>query len=323
LAAKAAAKSGHGAKPKAEPKLTLNEDTREARLSAEQLAKDQASLDVGDRVRSLIAHEEWNPPLYEGDEGSVLAIKVNKMVGKSADVQFEVDAPPIWTQALQYMKFRKETRGYLPLEHLMNDLENDDDPAHPEPSVTVNSLLSSWPTMTESQAAWLMGMLDTHTQGAQEKEAEKKAKEQVKHLAEENKEKLVELSGLILENSLRLTELENLNGGASETSLSLDKLIDLVTDLNVSVQKVRKEHDRLAVKVEDMMAAVPEGHRLELVEGAPVSAADTAASGRRAREWKKATPAAGKALPAPSNAAPAAAAPTASRRDFRAKASNS
>merc|ERR1719265_1889666 len=85
------------------------------------------------------------------------------------------------------MKFRKETRGYLPLEHLMNDLENDDDPAHPEPSVTVNSLLGSWPTMTESQAAWLMGMLDTHTQGAQEKEKEKKAKEQVKHLAEEEK----------------------------------------------------------------------------------------------------------------------------------------
>merc|ERR1712217_326472 len=76
----------------------------------------------------------------------------------------------------------------------------------------------------------------------------------------------LELADHVVENKARLDELEGVNGGVSDISAGLEKLSNIVTDLTVSVAKVRREHDRLAMKVEDMMKEVPEGHRLELVE---------------------------------------------------------
>lgn len=223
----------------------------------------------------------------------LLAVILEHYTEVSGDVHFEADAPAVWTQAMRYREFAKETRGFIPLEDLKNDLENEDyvdpisktkGPIHPNQSVTVNSLKQAWHNMSAEQAAWLMRMLDDHHNKGAKKEEERIKANHVKHLAEVNKEKLMELSDGVLDNVKRLNELEGVQGGVSDISAGLEKLSNAVTDLNVSVAKVRKEHDRLTMKVDDMMQNIPEGWRLELVEGAP----EAASAGGKARELKKA-----------------------------------
>jgi len=227
----------------------------------------------------------------------LLAVILEHYTQVSGDVQFEADAPAVWNQAIRWWRFRKRTKGFISLEVLRGDLENDEEPAHkweddPETnngeSVNVSSLTKAWKNMTQDQAAWLMELLD-HNVDQGQKAAEKREKaNRTNHLAEENKEKLGSLADSILDNKRRLDQLEGVQGGESDMTSGLEKLANLVTDLNVSVAKVRKEHDRLAVKVDDMVQAIPEGHRLELVQGAAQENASSS-SGKMVREWKKGT----------------------------------
>lgn len=224
----------------------------------------------------------------------LLAVILEHYANVSSNVQYEVDAPAVWNQAIRYWKFTKETKGFISLEVLRQDLENDDDIAdekptsHPDPSVTVNSLLKAWDGMAPAQAAWIMELLDrnsTDSAAAQEKRAKA---DNIKHLAEENRNRLNTVCEDIMESKTRMDQLEKVQGGgASDMSMGLQKLADIVTDLNVSVAKVRKEHDRLAVKVDDIVQAIPDGHRLELVVGSPLEKDKTVSSGKVAREWKK------------------------------------
>merc|ERR1719162_1245440 len=100
-----------------------------------------------------------------------------------------------------------------------------------------------------------MAMLDHFSAKGQEQQEAKFKAQHVKHLAEVNKEKLVELSVGILDNKRRLDDLEGVQGGVTDISAGLEKLANIVTDLNVSVAKVRKEHDRLSGRVDDMVKA--------------------------------------------------------------------
>lgn len=224
----------------------------------------------------------------------LLAVIIEHYTDVSGSVQYEADAPAVWKQAMDYFRYTKATKGFIPLETLRNDLENDEDPKHYDEvqkentSVTVESLQKAWPQMTEKQAGWLMDLLDNNDKKGQEAAERKIKAEHVKHLAEENKEKLLAVADSILDNKKRLDQLEGTKGGASDIADSLDKLANTITDLNVSVAKVRREHDRLASKVDDMVQAIPEGTRLEVVQGgASADPAGTPASGKVAREWKK------------------------------------
>jgi len=70
-------------------------------------------------------------------------------------------APEIWVQVRDYLKFLKETRGFLSLVHLDLLLNNDGDPAHKDPSVTHESLKQAFDGMQDKQSEWLMNFLRT------------------------------------------------------------------------------------------------------------------------------------------------------------------
>jgi len=65
------------------------------------------------------------------------------------------DAPAIWRQVQSFWRFQQETRGFISLEKLRRALENDDDPAHEEEMVTVESLTEAFDGMSTEQASWL------------------------------------------------------------------------------------------------------------------------------------------------------------------------
>merc|ERR1712066_626531 len=67
--------------------------------------------------------------------------------------------PTIWAQGKEFLGFRKETKKHLPLSLILQLLELDDEPAHPEYEVTAKSLEAAFEGMSRDQADWLMRFL--------------------------------------------------------------------------------------------------------------------------------------------------------------------
>lgn len=70
------------------------------------------------------------------------------------------DAPELWKQVNRYIKFVRETLGFISLDKLLIRLENDQ--VHAEERVSEESLLGSFEGMKSKQAHWLMEFLRQH-----------------------------------------------------------------------------------------------------------------------------------------------------------------
>jgi len=68
----------------------------------------------------------------------------------------DVDAPVIWVQMLEFMKFTRDTRNFIPLEKIRRQLQKQD--AHKSEHVSVRSLTEEM-SMTREQAEWLCKFL--------------------------------------------------------------------------------------------------------------------------------------------------------------------
>lgn len=84
-------------------------------------------------------------------------------------------APTLWAQTRRYFKRMNETKGFVPLYLIQKDLENDNEPAHPDQVVTVQSLMEAFPKMKQEQANWMMNMLLTEKKHKMEEETEDEA----------------------------------------------------------------------------------------------------------------------------------------------------
>eukprot|EP00928_Gymnodinium_smaydae_P039916 TRINITY_DN27166_c0_g1_i1.p1 TRINITY_DN27166_c0_g1~~TRINITY_DN27166_c0_g1_i1.p1 ORF type:complete len:720 (-),score=149.24 TRINITY_DN27166_c0_g1_i1:30-2189(-) len=89
----------------------------------------------------------------------LLAIVLEHYQTTCAEVKAAQDAPPLWRQCLNYIRRKQETRGHIPLDHLLCLLVDGDNPVHEEPMVNRESLKENVPKMTEGQANWLMRFL--------------------------------------------------------------------------------------------------------------------------------------------------------------------
>mmetsp|Transcript_27166 Transcript_27166/g.71741 ORF Transcript_27166/g.71741 Transcript_27166/m.71741 type:complete len:908 (+) Transcript_27166:80-2803(+) len=65
----------------------------------------------------------------------------------------------VWGQTRQYLKRKREFKGWLPLAHMLLKLEYDENPAHAEQKVTEKSLMKAFEGVTREQATWLMEWL--------------------------------------------------------------------------------------------------------------------------------------------------------------------
>eukprot|EP00397_Hematodinium_sp_SG-2012_P008636 GEMP01008701.1.p2 GENE.GEMP01008701.1~~GEMP01008701.1.p2 ORF type:complete len:451 (+),score=89.06 GEMP01008701.1:1707-3059(+) len=67
----------------------------------------------------------------------------------------QTDSLTIWAQAVETYVAIQETKGFLDLWYLVCELEDDDNPAHPEKSVTPKTLRKAFPKMSRKNAEYL------------------------------------------------------------------------------------------------------------------------------------------------------------------------
>jgi hypothetical protein len=232
----------------------------------------------------------------------LLAIIIEHYTEVFEEIEYEVDKPPVWKQAWAYWLQSRDTRGFLPLEHLRNDLENDENPAHPEDwgGVTVATLQKAWPKMGEDQAAWLMKLLDSNCSMSRHLQQKKEQAQYVRAMAENNRDKLNTVTESVGDNKKRLDYLEEQKGGGEDMTDGLQKIALGLEELGVSLAKVRREHDRLSRRVDDVVRGIPDGYKFRVVAApdqprietketvSSSSGNSTNKSVKPFREWKKA-----------------------------------
>jgi len=89
----------------------------------------------------------------------LLAIVLEHYTVLQEEVRNSTDARAVWTQARNFVRRVKDTKGFIPLEHLQFLLEEAAVRAHPEVKVTKDSLLRAFDGMKGTQADWLMSWL--------------------------------------------------------------------------------------------------------------------------------------------------------------------
>eukprot|EP00928_Gymnodinium_smaydae_P004294 TRINITY_DN11479_c0_g2_i1.p1 TRINITY_DN11479_c0_g2~~TRINITY_DN11479_c0_g2_i1.p1 ORF type:complete len:725 (-),score=64.98 TRINITY_DN11479_c0_g2_i1:90-2048(-) len=90
----------------------------------------------------------------------LLAIIIEHYTTVTGRLASNPDAVPLWVQLRRYNKFKLENKGFIPLQTLRLQLEDDDEPAHVELAVSKDSLQKAFPTMTDEQAGWMMDFLE-------------------------------------------------------------------------------------------------------------------------------------------------------------------
>jgi len=89
----------------------------------------------------------------------LLAIVLEHYTVLQEEVRNSTDARAVWTQARNYVKRKRDTKGFMPLEGLLYQLEEAPVQAHPEVKVTKESMLRAFEGMKPYQAEWLMQWL--------------------------------------------------------------------------------------------------------------------------------------------------------------------
>lgn len=90
----------------------------------------------------------------------LVAVILEKYQEESDSMKSSSDWQSIDQQVKSYVKEQWETMHFIPLVRLRRLLENDSNPAHKKETVTIDSLLEAFPSMTKEQGAWLMHWLD-------------------------------------------------------------------------------------------------------------------------------------------------------------------
>lgn len=214
----------------------------------------------------------------------LLAVILEHYNSVASGVQKQIEKPTLWEQARKYWQFRRQTKKFISLEELRRQLEDDEDPAHGGDDVDQESLRKAFPAMSEDQAKWIMDHMTWFLE--QKREKRKNGAEKLGHLAELNKEKISELTKVVMSNKSRMDELmgmmhalgstgdgsmlpkeRSFMGQLALSSPALDGVSKTLEDLVGSMGKVRRDQERLARRMEELSAAVPQDPKLVALTG--------------------------------------------------------
>eukprot|EP00928_Gymnodinium_smaydae_P094689 TRINITY_DN7992_c0_g2_i1.p1 TRINITY_DN7992_c0_g2~~TRINITY_DN7992_c0_g2_i1.p1 ORF type:complete len:844 (+),score=196.04 TRINITY_DN7992_c0_g2_i1:104-2533(+) len=161
----------------------------------------------------------------------LLAIILNYYAEHFDEVSNGTEHPPLWGQAMSYVRRMRETKGHITMFQLLHQLTDDKNPAHPEPVVDKISLLDHFKTMDDAQATWLMDWLlaEVHAKNAITKESEEM-------------QRLVALEVMFQQLS---KELEALTRLSTHSSTNLESLEETLTVLQASNSAWCKKQDNL------------------------------------------------------------------------------
>jgi len=92
----------------------------------------------------------------------LLAIIMSHHDAAVQDLAKSVDAPALWVQASRYYKRYKMSKGWVPNNDILVQLQDDTTArTHPQPEATAETLMEAFPTMPEKQANAIMNELIT------------------------------------------------------------------------------------------------------------------------------------------------------------------
>lgn len=78
----------------------------------------------------------------------------------------------LWSQTRRFWMRRRETMGFIALSKILDMLVSDENPAHPQETVTETSLEQAFPTMKVEQAKWIMDWLQQENMRELERDRE-------------------------------------------------------------------------------------------------------------------------------------------------------
>mmetsp|Transcript_128142 Transcript_128142/g.227022 ORF Transcript_128142/g.227022 Transcript_128142/m.227022 type:complete len:376 (-) Transcript_128142:30-1157(-) len=212
----------------------------------------------------------------------LLAVVMEHYIRVVGDLEEVVEKPTIWKQAAKWWKFTRSTRKFKPLMKIRMDLENDNNPAHPQEDVSPESLLEAWPDMKPEQVDWIMAWLKKYVDAKNDLNVDKETQiqelsQQNRQLAQDNAKKIDELCREVLGNKTRIDDMNSAvadasspDGGkvtADNYQQEMGILNDTLKELVGSLSKVRKDQERLARRVEELALAVPQDPKLVKIAG--------------------------------------------------------
>eukprot|EP00929_Paragymnodinium_shiwhaense_P001558 TRINITY_DN101799_c0_g1_i1.p1 TRINITY_DN101799_c0_g1~~TRINITY_DN101799_c0_g1_i1.p1 ORF type:complete len:812 (-),score=181.08 TRINITY_DN101799_c0_g1_i1:330-2765(-) len=179
----------------------------------------------------------------------LLAIIMEHYIAVAQDVMHMLDAPSLLGQ---YKKLRSDTKlqknWRWPLDHMKEMLDNDNDPAHPEETVSHASLLKAFPKMQGDQAKWLMDWLHTVEEAAPHEDHTQSDNTVMKRVAEEDATQIETLT-------------KSVKRGSNEAEVYEKAYADILTQLKSLVDGVRqmeREQFRLCRRIDEVAANFPE-----------------------------------------------------------------
>merc|ERR1719401_1608304 len=89
----------------------------------------------------------------------LLAVVLDRYIRESQALT-KVSAPTIWAQMTAFCRRTWEQRGYIPMHKLEVELDSHGHTAHPQDTVTNNSLRAAFPKMPENQVQSLLAWLE-------------------------------------------------------------------------------------------------------------------------------------------------------------------
>eukprot|EP00929_Paragymnodinium_shiwhaense_P090809 TRINITY_DN50912_c0_g2_i1.p1 TRINITY_DN50912_c0_g2~~TRINITY_DN50912_c0_g2_i1.p1 ORF type:complete len:919 (-),score=199.89 TRINITY_DN50912_c0_g2_i1:72-2828(-) len=170
----------------------------------------------------------------------VLAIVMEHYVLVADRIKTVPDAPSLAQQYKRLKRYKKESKGFMPLETVRLGLENDEDPAHKEEVVTACSLKSSWPEMGDNQVQWILRWLINYTNSLDQHNEEDDSTSRV--------------NAAIGDFAGKVGKLDNMIGTTAETTREefLQTIGDSLAGLRESMENMQKEQYRLAKRTQQV-----------------------------------------------------------------------
>ena len=144
-------------------------------------------------------------------------------------------------------------KTFIPLKTLLMQLENDDNPAHPDKGeVTPKSIREAWPKMKEAQAKWLYAFIDQEADKYLEP-PEEEDPEEVREKLDETLKALLDINGAKCEEMMATVfdKATDVGDGFCMTG-DLGSINDALQEIVFTVKKVQKEQQRLGKSIEQL-----------------------------------------------------------------------
>jgi len=134
----------------------------------------------------------------------LLAIVLDHYTGITAALHQKADTPALWEQVRRYVRDYKKMRKWIHLKKIRLLMENDDDQAHPDEKVTLDSIQDAFAdlNMQRKQAVWLIKWL--YDQHEKKQTAEADSKKETKSLVLESKARLEDVHKMCINQSLAI-----------------------------------------------------------------------------------------------------------------------